>query len=98
MVRGGGSWKLGSSLFPRELDSVWECRKFLTTLANSLLTRTNLLYRLAYSELYIALTSLVLRVFPRLQLYDTTLRDVEYDHDLGVPIPATENGVKVKIV
>lgn len=33
-----------------------------------------------------------------MQLYDTTLRDVEYDHDLGVPIPATENGVKVKIV
>lgn len=53
---------------------------------------------LAYSELYIALSSLVLRVFPRMQLYDTTLRDVEYDHDLGVPIPATENGVKVKIV
>ncbi|KAK0382338.1 trichodiene oxygenase [Colletotrichum limetticola] len=53
---------------------------------------------LAYSELYIALTSLVLRVFPRMKLYDTTLRDVEYDHDLGVPIPATENGVKVKII
>ncbi|KAL2882245.1 hypothetical protein SGCOL_002514 [Colletotrichum sp. CLE4] len=53
---------------------------------------------LAYSELYIALTSLVLRVFPHMQLYDTTLRDIEYDHDLGVPIPATENGVKVKII
>jgi hypothetical protein len=45
---------------------------------------------LAYCELYIALTALVLRVYPHMQLYKTTIDDVKYDYDLFVPM--TKNG------
>ncbi|KAL7936142.1 cytochrome P450 [Trichoderma chlorosporum] len=52
---------------------------------------------LAYCELYLALTALVFRVYPHMQLYETVVEDVTYDHDLFVPI-AKGNGVRVVIV
>ncbi|KAK1981006.1 trichodiene oxygenase [Colletotrichum cereale] len=52
---------------------------------------------LAYAELYLALAAVVLRVAPRMQLYDTTKREIEYDHDLAVPVPVSTRGVRVKI-
>ncbi|KAL6788177.1 cytochrome P450 [Trichoderma sp. SZMC 28012] len=51
---------------------------------------------LAYCELYLALTALIFRVYPHMQLYETTVEDVTYDHDLLVPV-AKGNGVKVVI-
>ncbi|KAK0763227.1 LOW QUALITY PROTEIN: hypothetical protein N5P37_004213, partial [Trichoderma harzianum] len=51
---------------------------------------------LAYCELYLALTALIFRVYPQMQLYETTVEDVTYDHDLLVPV-AKGNGVKVII-
>ena len=50
---------------------------------------------LALCELYVALTALTLRVLPHMKLYETTQRDVEYDHDMFVLIPAAgTNGVR----
>ncbi|KAK1963382.1 trichodiene oxygenase [Colletotrichum sublineola] len=60
-------------------------------------TRKCLGMSLAYAELYLALAALVLRVVPRMQLYDTTKREIEYDHDLAVPVPVSTRGVRVKI-
>ncbi|GJC90649.1 cytochrome P450 monooxygenase tri4 [Colletotrichum liriopes] len=60
-------------------------------------TRKCLGMSLAYAELYLALAAVILRVVPRMQLYDTTKREVEYDHDLGVPVPVSTRGVRVKI-
>ncbi|PTB58580.1 hypothetical protein M431DRAFT_105846 [Trichoderma harzianum CBS 226.95] len=51
---------------------------------------------LAYCELYLALTALIFQVYPHMQLYETTVKDVTYDHDLLVPV-AKGNGVKVVI-
>ncbi|KAL7909376.1 cytochrome P450 [Trichoderma velutinum] len=51
---------------------------------------------LAYCELYLALTALIFRVYPQMQLYETTVEDVTYDHDLFVPM-AKGNGVRVVI-
>ncbi|KUI60841.1 Trichodiene oxygenase [Cytospora mali] len=52
---------------------------------------------LAYIEIYIATAALVLRVFPRMRLYETTEDDVKYDHDLVVSQP--KNGSKgVRVV
>lgn len=31
--------------------------------------------------------ALTLRVFPRMELYETTADDVRYDHDLMIPMP-----------
>ncbi|KAK2052357.1 trichodiene oxygenase [Colletotrichum caudatum] len=60
-------------------------------------TRMCLGMSLAYAELYLALAALVLRVLPRMQLYDTTKREIEYDHDLAVPVPVSTRGVRVKV-
>ncbi|KAK1572694.1 trichodiene oxygenase [Colletotrichum navitas] len=60
-------------------------------------TRMCLGMSLAYAELYLALAALILRVVPRMQLYDTTKREIEYDHDLAVPVPVSTRGVRVKI-
>ncbi|GKT84347.1 trichodiene oxygenase [Colletotrichum tofieldiae] len=60
-------------------------------------TRKCLGMSLAYAELYLALAAVILRVVPRMQLYDTTKREIEYDHDLGVPVPVSTRGVRVKI-
>lgn len=47
---------------------------------------------LALCELYLSLTALVLRVMPHMQLYETTERDIRYDHDMFVPV--TDPGSK----
>jgi hypothetical protein len=53
---------------------------------------------LAYCELYIALAALVLRVFPHMKLFDTTVEDVQYHHDLFIPMTRPESlGVRVLI-
>lgn len=41
---------------------------------------------LAYCEIYLALVVLVLRVYPRMQLYQTTIDDVKLVRDLLVPV------------
>ncbi|KAJ4420518.1 hypothetical protein N0V82_004291 [Gnomoniopsis sp. IMI 355080] len=53
---------------------------------------------LAYCEIYLALVVLVLRVFPRMQLYQTTIDDVKLVRDLLVPvIKDGRKGVQVLI-
>ncbi|ROV93806.1 hypothetical protein VMCG_08793 [Cytospora schulzeri] len=53
---------------------------------------------LAYGELYIAVAALVLRVLPRMSLYETTVDDVKYDHDLVTSQPKKgSKGVRVVI-
>ncbi|KXX82892.1 Trichodiene oxygenase [Madurella mycetomatis] len=42
---------------------------------------------LAYCELYLLLALLVHRVFPRMQLYETTEADIAWDHDFFNPFP-----------
>ncbi|KAF0327386.1 major facilitator superfamily transporter [Colletotrichum asianum] len=42
---------------------------------------------LAYCELYILLALLIVRVFPRMKLHETTEADVAYDHDFFNPFP-----------
>lgn len=53
-------------------------------------------YSLAYAELYLTLPAIVLRIIDRLELFETTKADVEYDHDNFVPAPkAGSKGVRV---
>ncbi|KAI1864594.1 uncharacterized protein JN550_008881 [Neoarthrinium moseri] len=53
---------------------------------------------LALCELYLVLTALVLRVMPRMKLYETTEKDVTYDHDMFVPVTVSgSKGVRVLI-
>lgn len=53
---------------------------------------------LALCELYLSLTALALRVIPRMTLFETTLKDVAYDHDMFIPRPvAGSKGVRVTI-
>ncbi|KAH7168323.1 cytochrome P450 [Fusarium sp. MPI-SDFR-AT-0072] len=47
---------------------------------------------LALCELYLSLAALVLRVMPYMRLYETTERDIRYDHDMFIPM--TESGSK----
>lgn len=42
-------------------------------------------HSLAYCELYLMVAAMALRVLPRAQLHETTIEDIEYDHDLIVP-------------
>jgi hypothetical protein len=54
---------------------------------------------LAYCDLYLALAAVALRVYPKMQLYETTEEDVKYDHDLFVPMPRDDGKcVRVTIV
>lgn len=39
---------------------------------------------LAYCEIYLATAALTLRVFPQMRLFETTVDDIKYDHDLVV--------------
>lgn len=40
-----------------------------------------------------------MRVIPRMTLFETTIKDVAYDHDMFIPRPVHESeGVRVKIV
>ncbi|KAF9880458.1 trichodiene oxygenase [Colletotrichum karsti] len=53
---------------------------------------------LALCEMNLCLTALVLRVLPKMQLFDTEDEDLAYDHDMFVPEPAKgTTGVRVKI-
>ena len=54
---------------------------------------------MAYCEMYLAITALVLRVFPHMQLYETDVDDVKYDHDMYGPMPKKSTlGVRVVMV
>ncbi|KAK6217866.1 Guanosine-diphosphatase [Pestalotiopsis sp. IQ-011] len=53
---------------------------------------------LALCELHLSLTALVLRVIPQMELFETSIRDVAYDHDMFIPRPVAESkGVRVTI-
>jgi len=53
---------------------------------------------LAYCELYFAVTALVLRVFPHMELFETTEEDIKYHHDLFIPQPRPESlGLRVLV-
>lgn len=52
---------------------------------------------LAQCELYLATAALVLRVFPRMSLYETTIADVRYDHDL-ITAQAVKGSRGVRVV
>ncbi|KAF7858483.1 hypothetical protein EAF04_009083 [Stromatinia cepivora] len=61
-------------------------------------SRQCLAMSLAYCNLYLAVTALTLRVFPRTKLYETSINDVRYDHDLFIPLPKKgSKGVRVLI-
>ncbi|KAL2802295.1 cytochrome P450 [Aspergillus granulosus] len=48
-------------------------------------TRQCVAMNLAYCNLYVAVTALTLRVYPQMSLYQTGVKDVQYDRDLFVP-------------
>jgi tetrahydromethanopterin S-methyltransferase subunit F len=51
---------------------------------------------LAQCELYVSTAALALRIFPRMKLYETTVDDVRYDHDLITAQPKKgSQGVQV---
>lgn len=52
---------------------------------------------LAYCEVYVCIAALVLRVFPRMELYETAKREVEYSRCMTVAMPASHKGVHVTI-
>lgn len=51
---------------------------------------------LGYCELYLLTAALALRVLPRARLHETTVEDIEYDHDLIVPQPK-RGSVRVQV-
>ncbi|KAI1506236.1 cytochrome P450 [Biscogniauxia marginata] len=54
---------------------------------------------LAFCELYLTVTALALRVYPHMRLFETTEKDVTYDHDMFVPLAKDDSkGVRVIIV
>lgn len=56
------------------------------------------IYSLAYCELYLTLAALILRVFPRMKLFETTEKDIAYDGDSFVPRTARDSkGVRVLV-
>ncbi|KAH6972855.1 cytochrome P450 [Ilyonectria sp. MPI-CAGE-AT-0026] len=52
---------------------------------------------LAWCEIYIMVALMTFRVLPRARLYETTIEDIKYDHDLIVP-HAKKGTVSVRIV
>ncbi|KAK8062764.1 hypothetical protein PG997_014861 [Apiospora hydei] len=82
----------------RWLDDKGQLRKELERhqLAFSKGSRACIGMQLAYCELYLCLTALVLRVIPHMRLYETTELDVRYDHDMFVPLTHKDSkGVRV---
>ncbi|EGO58516.1 hypothetical protein NEUTE1DRAFT_59167, partial [Neurospora tetrasperma FGSC 2508] len=54
---------------------------------------------LAYCELYVLLSLLIVRVFPHMKLHETTEADVTHDHDFFNPFPVSSSkGVRAIIV
>ncbi|KAI0151458.1 cytochrome P450 [Pestalotiopsis sp. NC0098] len=41
---------------------------------------------LAFCELHLLVAALTLRVWPKMRLFETTVRDVQYDHDMFIPL------------
>lgn len=52
---------------------------------------------LAYCELYLLTAAMALRVLPRTRLHETTVEDLEYDHDLIVP-QSKKGSVRVGVI
>ncbi|KAI1777461.1 cytochrome P450 [Hypoxylon cercidicola] len=53
---------------------------------------------LALCEIYVGIAALALRVLPQMKLFETTVKDVEWDHDMFIPMPsATSKGVRVTV-
>ncbi|KAF4979166.1 hypothetical protein FZEAL_4594 [Fusarium zealandicum] len=79
------------SIFPNAFDFVperWlhdsgernkELERYLLSFAKG--SRQCVGMQLAYCELYVTITALVLRVMPHLELYQTDISDIAYDHD-----------------
>ncbi|KAK6814081.1 hypothetical protein RU639_010126 [Aspergillus parasiticus] len=62
-------------------------------------TRACVGINLAFCELHVVLAALTMRVFPHMQLYETTEDDVKYDHDLFNPLPkASSKGIRAMII
>ena len=57
---------------------------------------TVLLYSLAYCEVYIMAALVALRIIPRARLFETTVDDISYDHDLIV-LQTKKGSISVKI-
>ena len=54
------------------------------------------LLRLASAELYHMTAQMVLRVIPRARLFETTIEDITYDHDLIV-VQTKKGSISVRI-
>jgi hypothetical protein len=53
---------------------------------------------LALCEIHVAVAALVLRVVPKMTLYETSSEDVEYDYDMFIPMPKrSSKGIRVMI-
>ncbi|KAI6091587.1 cytochrome P450 [Hypoxylon rubiginosum] len=53
---------------------------------------------LAYCEIYVGLAALVLRVLPKMKLFETTVKDVQWDYDMIIPMPSRDSkGMRVTI-
>lgn len=55
-----------------------------------------MLYSLAYCEVYIMAALIAFRVIPRARLYETTVEDITYDHDLIV-VQTKKGSISVRI-
>lgn len=51
---------------------------------------------LAYCEVYIMAALVALRIIPRARLFETTVEDISYDHDLIV-VQTKKGSISVKI-
>jgi hypothetical protein len=61
------------------------------------LLRLTISYSLARCELFVSTAALALRVFPRMKLFETTVDDVKYDHDL-ITAQAKKGSKGVRVV
>lgn len=70
------------------MPMIWTLELFANSFGSSL----------ALCELYLSLTALVMRVMPHMTLYNTSERDVRYDHDMFIPVTVKgSTGVRVTI-
>jgi hypothetical protein len=81
---------------------VWGRSEYLACDSKTVVTESGFAdfetFSLAYCELYLALSALTLRVFPRMRLFETTVEDVAYHHDAFVPaVKESSKGVRVTI-
>jgi hypothetical protein len=60
------------------------------------LTDIHLSCSLAYCEVYITAALVALRIIPRARLFETTVEDISYDHDLIV-LQTKKGSISVKI-